>query len=674
MKLCTVLEPVEIGGGGKPRSFAIKNSSKMFAILSDKLYTNKERAIVRELSCNCIDAHTAAKTPERPFCVHAPNRFELFYSVRDFGPGLSKEEIEEIYTQYGESTKAESNDYIGAFGLGCKSPFSYAEQFVVTSHKDGVKYTYDMYKDEDNCPAFRLVDESYTDEENGVEVNIPVKAEDCDKFVQEMKFVYRTFKVRPSISGATIVFPEKSTIMEGTSWSLDKDIDQLVFVMGQVAYSSAGIVSAMPYEYRKLVTAPFIIELDIGEADITPSRENLSYDKQTIANLMKKFDLIAAEINDKVSDTVENAASYWDALVKWDSIPSQVRGLVTKTLKFNGKDLVAEMPLGYKIDQVEITKVYRRYGGSTNKTKKYATTVHANKNSRLFFKDINVGAQSKIRYFLDSNVNCNVYLIDIIDKKISEQDILNTFEVTSIPNVSSLPSPPKTPRTPGVARLSKPVEIYNVKAKNWSLEKTDIKAGDFYLPLVRSNMTIGHKAIGWRSSHYVTEFLNGFVKLFGGVVNIERILFVRQHEFEARIKKYGMINVYDYYKPQMVAWLKANNIGGMIADCGNTKSCWNDEHKNMSALRSICKQFTSNNIPIPAKLIEYSNYFTKLDNISDVSDYCNTWSIPIEDKKSNLDDKKFLTDFPVFAIITKDSGNVHFKKPHLQILADYFNK
>ena len=112
--------------------FRIRNSAKAFKILSAGLYANKIRAIIRELTTNALDSHTAAGTT-RPVDVHLPSSLEPRFSVRDYGTGLDHDEVTNIYTTYFESTKTNSNDFVGALGLGSKTPFSYTDNFTVTA-------------------------------------------------------------------------------------------------------------------------------------------------------------------------------------------------------------------------------------------------------------------------------------------------------------------------------------------------------------------------------------------------------------------------------------------------------------------------------------------------------------------------------------------------------------
>ena len=97
--------------------FKIKTNSKAFKILSSNLYKYKTLAICRELICNAYDSHTQAGKKDVPVVVTAPTTINPNFSVEDFGVGLSKEEVEQIYTTYFESTKNSTNELVGGLGI-----------------------------------------------------------------------------------------------------------------------------------------------------------------------------------------------------------------------------------------------------------------------------------------------------------------------------------------------------------------------------------------------------------------------------------------------------------------------------------------------------------------------------------------------------------------------------
>ena len=96
-----------------------ENSAHIFNILRSTLYSNKVLAVLREYSANAWDEHRAAGIPDRPIKVVLPTALEPTLRVRDYGRGLSEQQVFEVYTQYGSSTKRGDDLTVGALGIGC---------------------------------------------------------------------------------------------------------------------------------------------------------------------------------------------------------------------------------------------------------------------------------------------------------------------------------------------------------------------------------------------------------------------------------------------------------------------------------------------------------------------------------------------------------------------------
>ena len=124
MKLADRTVEVHSAGVRSASQFNIAQTSKMFKILSDSLYSDKIMAVIRELSTNANDSHISAHN-EDPFKVTLPTNANPSFTIRDFGTGLSQQDMENLYTTYGASSKNDSNDFTGCLGLGSKSPFAY---------------------------------------------------------------------------------------------------------------------------------------------------------------------------------------------------------------------------------------------------------------------------------------------------------------------------------------------------------------------------------------------------------------------------------------------------------------------------------------------------------------------------------------------------------------------
>ena len=315
MKLhSAVQDQAIVSNVGEIGEFRIRNSAKAFNILSSGLYANKIRAIIRELSCNAVDSHVAAGKADTPFDVHLPNALEPHFSIRDYGTGLNHEQVTNIYTTYFESTKTNSNEFIGALGLGSKSPFSYTDNFTVTAVQGNKKGIYTAFINEQGVPSIALMMEEETTEPNGVEVRFAVNERyDFEKFRSEARSVYKWFKLQPVVSGADnfavpVIDYETKDITPGVHSLADGRSSYAV--MGNIAYPiEVPQADQSLGNLRSLLGCGLVIEFDIGELDFQASREGLSYIPQTIASIkakLEKINVALAEVLSKEADVIKN--------------------------------------------------------------------------------------------------------------------------------------------------------------------------------------------------------------------------------------------------------------------------------------------------------------------------------------------------------------------------------
>lgn len=285
-----------------PTEFKIRSTAKSFQILSSGLYSNKVRAVIRELSTNALDSHVAAGRSDVPFEVHLPTMMEPWFSVKDFGTGLDAEQVASIYTTYFESTKTGSNDFIGALGLGSKSPFSYTDNFTITAVKGGVCRIYSAFINDVGVPSIAEMMTELTDEPNGVEIKFSVTDRyDYDSFRYEASEVFMWFTNKPTITG--INFEHKSppyneqNIVPGVHTLRDKS--HSIALMGNIPYPLNKISEPEKHfgPLAKLLSCGLAIEFGIGEVDFAASREELSYVALTYSSINRKL----IELNDNLA-------------------------------------------------------------------------------------------------------------------------------------------------------------------------------------------------------------------------------------------------------------------------------------------------------------------------------------------------------------------------------------
>ncbi len=319
MKIEEIVRDVQMSADVAPQAFKIKGTSKAFKILSDKLYSDKVKAIVRELSTNAADAMVMAGKGDQPFSVHLPNNLEPFFSVRDDGIGMSDDVVHNLYTTYFDSDKTDSDELTGCLGLGSKSPFSYTEQFTVESRHNGKKGVYNCFINESGVPSVAKLGESDTTECNGVEVKFAVKAANFSDFRYKAADVLSWFKVQPVVTGVpgfTLTQHEYLTRNESYGLAKVNRYGKSYIVMGNVSYAvnSNSLYNVGLDEIEsKLLQWGIDLYVNIGEVEFTAGREEVSYEKKTIETLKKRLSLAAADIRHEIESQIGDAPSIWQA-------------------------------------------------------------------------------------------------------------------------------------------------------------------------------------------------------------------------------------------------------------------------------------------------------------------------------------------------------------------------
>lgn len=433
---------VTLNNVGITGEFRIRNSAKAFKILSDSLYSNKKRAIIRELSTNALDSHVGAGKVDVPFEVHLPSVLEPWFSVRDFGLGLSGDQVTNIYTTYFESSKTDSNDYVGALGLGSKSPFSYTENFTVTAIKDGIQRIYSAFINEMGVPCIAEMGEELTDQVNGVEVKFSVTDRyDYNSFRYEAVEVFKWFKNKPTVTGVAFEHaqPEykEQNIVPGVSVFANNS--NSFALMGNIAYPLNNISEPEKHfgDLAQLLNCGLLIEFGIGDLDFAASREELSYVPFTIKNIKRKLEELNANLVLHFASRANDIADEWERaefLYKEAATKlykTAVQQYVTdtnfplydpkayygkKTFKYYTKDL---------LDRGISTTAFQIYGGSVRgkigKGSEYVSgisketlSIPVDSTVVIVLNDLKIGCDARARYHFVNhfdNKACSVYCI-----------------------------------------------------------------------------------------------------------------------------------------------------------------------------------------------------------------------------------------------------------------------
>lgn len=328
--------------------FKMKANSHSFQILSSGIYANKIQAIIREISCNAYDSHVEAGKKDIPFDVHLPTTLEPYFSIRDYGTGLTHQQVFDVYTTYFESTKTDSNDYVGALGLGSKSPFSYTDNFSITAIRDGKKGIYSAFINEHGFPSVVRMSSSDTDEPSGVELKFSVnELTDYNKFVYESQRVFKHFTTIPNFTGERCNVVEKTykekNIIDNVH-VLNNGYDKYSYViMGNICYpiDNNAIKTHIETGLISYLDMSLEIHFNIGDVEFQSSREGLSYTKYTVNAIESKL----KELESKLDGIIEAEANQIDNA--WEKVDFLVKKSKTNIWKNSILNYVKKYDLKY---------------------------------------------------------------------------------------------------------------------------------------------------------------------------------------------------------------------------------------------------------------------------------------------------------------------------------------
>lgn len=292
-------EEVPLDTNLETSNFNIEMNGTMFSMLSKNVYNDIILAPIREWSTNAVDACIAAGTDIK-FDVHLPTVEESTFSVRDYGTGLTDEEVTTLFATFGASTKRNSNKFNGTFGIGRMSGLAYTNQFTIETFVDKSHTTY-LVTTKDSIPQMIKLGSTFTEEPNGLKLSLAVDPLDTKKFKSKAEFLYKFFSHKPTVNLKLNMEIEKN--VEGKDWYLNADQAQYYksdsyAVMGNVPYRINRYETNFPHGY--------VINVPLGKLSITPGRESLNYDSATKNTLKEYKETIEKETAQVIVKSINN--------------------------------------------------------------------------------------------------------------------------------------------------------------------------------------------------------------------------------------------------------------------------------------------------------------------------------------------------------------------------------
>lgn len=344
----------------------MNSMAHLIHVLRNTLYSDKIMAVVREYASNAIDANIEAGKTSMPIQIAIPTQTSPFFRVRDFGFGLTLQQMQTIYTRYGKSTKNSRDDLIGGFGIGAKSGYAYTDMFTIisTTHEAGqnIKRTHSAYLDDTTMGSMSLLAEEVTTDHTGIEINIPVKPNDVQTFTHKIsQFVATSNFPIKVVSGALLDYslgtPNFHTKVDGSRLDIYTKASKYGstrgyltnIIMNNVLFPlNIGIIrdyinstnewADIKTSMNAFLSSSLICNINVPDNSlaVSLSRESLEYTDKTKRNIVTTIGALIRQLSIELSATLETEkANFVKTSILQRKIVSELNFLKMDTLPYD---------------------------------------------------------------------------------------------------------------------------------------------------------------------------------------------------------------------------------------------------------------------------------------------------------------------------------------------------
>lgn len=329
-----------------------KNLEYITTLLSSNLYSDPEQSFIREIVSNAWDSHVEANTTDTPVIIRFKNdNYNKSITIRDYGTGLSPERFAEVYCNIGSSTKRESNDFIGGFGIGKYSSLACSNTVYITSYYNNIAYYYVMVKS-GNSITTNLLREQPTTEKNGVEVTIR-NISNIRPYENALDYI--VFFPNVYIDGI-VHYLNDTQLKRFKNFAVSSRSITHKLLLGNVLYPCN--LKLLPKDVEAFLNTlsytGIVIKFDIGELSITPNRENVIYTSDTVDKISFRVREAKKEllemVSKKLSKDYQNLEEYYKCFSRslwYNPIDDTIKNSSYVGFKVN-REYIEDMDITYK--------------------------------------------------------------------------------------------------------------------------------------------------------------------------------------------------------------------------------------------------------------------------------------------------------------------------------------
>lgn len=256
--------------------------------------------------------------------------------IEDHGVGLGDDRLFGFFT-IGYSSKRLSSKFLGAFGLGCKSPLATGiDSYTLISNHNGKQFKFEVFSQKIDCVYSKWNEDGTkndyikyttkdgkefrayyvnTTEKNGVKIIFDVKKHNKQEF-------FRAIRSQLQYIAEPIVFKEIFLDSEG------KEVDETyIKVKNEIIYETDDIILGKDDYYTKphfvinnvvynVIDFPELelperrgnvgIKVSVEEVDLPPSRENIVYTPRTKAVVIEKMHKVSEAASVYINDRIKS--------------------------------------------------------------------------------------------------------------------------------------------------------------------------------------------------------------------------------------------------------------------------------------------------------------------------------------------------------------------------------
>lgn len=283
-------------------SLDLDSAQVLMQMLSKNLYSDSIGSTIRECASNALDSHRRAGQTKPiivSFKAGDSNNYE--FSVEDFGIGLDADDVKNIISKYGKSTKRDSNTELGMMGLGFKAPLAYSSSFYFVCRKNGMERKYMMYEGEDTNTIDLLYEKSTT-EANGVKVIVPVNYHDRGEFKT---------KIREQLAYFESVYFDCGDLVDNNFSIFRNELFQFSELASENRLHLCLDNVYYPIDFQKLglesIYFPVALRFSLSDGLFpTPNRESIRYTKEGKEIILKKLTDLANFFVNKYNESVQD--------------------------------------------------------------------------------------------------------------------------------------------------------------------------------------------------------------------------------------------------------------------------------------------------------------------------------------------------------------------------------